>query len=253
MNVTPAGSPPATIHTAILTVMAAVKNVRKDLEVSTGRSSYKAASEAAFLRALRPQLIENGIHVYVAHYSDPTHEVYTTSGGSSMNRVTVMAEVVLHHEPSGTVIIVMALGEGADSGDKASNKAMTGALKYALRQTFLIETGDDPDVSSSDRQQRRSEPATPEKFTPPDWWGDFVQERKEKGLVEAVAQVLDHPKTMREALMLIEAAGGANKVLSRAADLKAAGIVETKAERPKTAAVPVPGAVAQEYQEGSDD
>ena len=35
------------------------------------------------------------------------------------------------------------------SVNKAIYKAMTGAFKYALRQTFIIETGDDPDKTPS--------------------------------------------------------------------------------------------------------
>ena len=50
--------------------------------------------------------------------------------------------------------MVKVLGDGADTGDKASYKAMTGAMKYALRQTFVIETGDDPDDTPSDVQER---------------------------------------------------------------------------------------------------
>jgi hypothetical protein len=43
-------------------------------------------------------------------------------------------------------------------GDKATAKAMTGAYKYALRQTFCIETGDDPDKDPSVDQERASKP-----------------------------------------------------------------------------------------------
>jgi hypothetical protein len=39
---------------------------------------------------------------------------------------------------------VRVAGEGADAGDKAPYKAMTGALKYVL-QSFLLSTGDDPE------------------------------------------------------------------------------------------------------------
>ena len=42
-------------------------------------------------------------------------------------------------------ITVKTAGEGLDSGDKAPYKAMTGALKYALLQSFLLATGDDPE------------------------------------------------------------------------------------------------------------
>jgi ERF superfamily len=42
-------------------------------------------------------------------------------------------------------ITVKVAGEGVDAGDKAPYKAMTGALKYALLQSFLLATGDDPE------------------------------------------------------------------------------------------------------------
>ena len=50
----------------------------------------------------------------------------------------------------------MSSGEGSDTGDKASNKALTGAYKYALRQTFCIETGDDPASTPRPRWSARS-------------------------------------------------------------------------------------------------
>ena len=55
-------------------------------------------------------------------------------------------------------IDVTAPGEGADSGDKSGNKANTCAYKYALRQTFVIETGDDPDEEASEKSQRATQP-----------------------------------------------------------------------------------------------
>jgi len=46
---------------------------------------------------------------------------------------------------TGEDITVRIAGEGVDAGDKAPYKAMTGALKYALLQSFLLATGDDPE------------------------------------------------------------------------------------------------------------
>jgi hypothetical protein len=46
-------------------------------------------------------------------------------------------------------ITVRVAGEGVDAGDKAPYKAMTGALKYALLQSFLLATGDDPEDERS--------------------------------------------------------------------------------------------------------
>jgi hypothetical protein len=47
-------------------------------------------------------------------------------------------------------ITVKVAGEGLDAGDKAPYKAMTGALKYALLQSFLLATGDDPEDERAD-------------------------------------------------------------------------------------------------------
>jgi len=51
---------------------------------------------------------------------------------------------------SGEELTVRVAGEGADAGDKAPYKAMTGALKYALLQSFLLATGDDPEDERAD-------------------------------------------------------------------------------------------------------
>jgi hypothetical protein len=61
-----------------------------------------------------------------------------------MQSITLDAIIRFTHAASGTFIEVMSSGEGSDTRDKASNKALTGAYKYAIRRTFCIETGDDP-------------------------------------------------------------------------------------------------------------
>ena len=53
-------------------------------------------------------------------------------------------------------ITVKVAGEGLDAGDKAPYKAMTGALKYALPQSFLLATGDDPENEPAQSQYARS-------------------------------------------------------------------------------------------------
>lgn len=62
-------------------------------------------------------------------------------------------------------IAVPGFGDAVDSGmgDKAVYKAMTGALKYVLLQTFLLEAGDDPEEddleSTVDGTRKASPPA----------------------------------------------------------------------------------------------
>ena len=60
-----------------------------------------------------------------------------------------MARVVMAYTfadvDSGEEVVAKVAGQGLDPGDKAPYKAMTGALKYALLQSFLLATGDDPE------------------------------------------------------------------------------------------------------------
>ena len=55
---------------------------------------------------------------------------------------------------SGECLSSSAIGWGADTQDKAPYKAMTGALKYLLRTTFLIPDELDPENESKEREVR---------------------------------------------------------------------------------------------------
>jgi hypothetical protein len=133
------------IHTAINAIMKDVAYVQKQ---KSGGLNYSFAGEAALISALRPPMVEHGVYMAVVGLADIRRGEYTTAKGSVMQLVDLTATIRFTHAPSGTSIDVVALGSGADTGDKASNKALTGAYKYALRQTFCIETGDDPDNAS---------------------------------------------------------------------------------------------------------
>lgn len=141
------------LYQAINEVMKQVGYVQKQGRVTGGGASYTYAGEADLIAAIRPAMIEAGLAMYPAGVTNLTSEAYTTKSGALMNRVTGIFSFNLAHT-SGEFIAVTTIGEGTDSGDKASYKAMTGAMKYALRQAFVIETGDDPDDTPSDDQHR---------------------------------------------------------------------------------------------------
>jgi hypothetical protein len=65
----------------------------------------------------------------------------------------------------GSSVTTVITGEAMDSGDKATNKAMSVALKYALLQMFLIPTDDmrDPDATTHPEVK----PAATSKSAPP--------------------------------------------------------------------------------------
>jgi hypothetical protein len=66
---------------------------------------------------------------------------------TTWNRRMVVMEYRITSLIDGSELTVQSTGEGLDNSDKASNKAMTSALKYALTQGFMISTSDmnDPD------------------------------------------------------------------------------------------------------------
>jgi hypothetical protein len=63
-------------------------------------------------------------------------------------------------------IEIQTIGEGADTQDKATTKALTAAYKYALLQSFAIgEGGDDGDARSGADDEPASDAATDEELT----------------------------------------------------------------------------------------
>lgn len=154
---------PNELAKAKILVMAKVPYIQKERKQGL---TYTFAGEAAILEKLHPAFREAGLSWAVTGCTLIAQEQYSTKSGAAMNRVIVQATYTLTHAESGQSETVQALGEGSDHGDKATSKAMTSALKYALRQTFLIETGDDPDNTPSDQQERGNHASKPQQARP---------------------------------------------------------------------------------------
>lgn len=137
------------LFTAVNAVMKLVGYIHKDGEVSFSGAKYKYAGEAAVLKAVRPHMVANGLF-----FAPVVSTVLTNQGGCITAQVTYR----LCHI-SGGWMLIQVLGQGADRGDKASNKAMTGAFKYVMRQTLALETGDDPDRDASGKTAQEIEEA----------------------------------------------------------------------------------------------
>jgi hypothetical protein len=170
---------------------------------------YSFASESDLIKTLRPALIAHQITIHPAGIADLRTETYTTSSGTTMNHTIGRFTFHIHHTASDTGLDVEVLGEGADVGDKSANKAMTAAFKYALRQTFVIETGDDPDYTNSAGQARRGNGhwiSRREVFEA--FWGfcgtlDLDEQQVYRAL--DVDSIEDYPGSMRAAKLQLEA------------------------------------------------
>lgn len=187
------GSPTGGIHAAIAQVYSKVGYVQKTGQMTAGPARYSYAGERDFIEAIRPELVAAGIYMHVNRVREVKHEVLPTKNGTT-NRVTLIGTVRFAHT-DGSFIECEATGEGMDTGDKASGKAMTNMFKYALRQTFCIETGDDPDDTPSEefrreqpKQERRPEPEQPREQKPAgnvDAWKKMTDLMKEEQVGKA--------------------------------------------------------------------
>lgn len=89
----------------------------------------------------------------------------TNAKGTALFYVTVEAEFDVVAAEDGSKHTIRTFGEAMDSGDKATNKAMSAAYKYAVMQAFAIPTEGDNDADTTThevaaRQQPQRQQAT---------------------------------------------------------------------------------------------
>jgi hypothetical protein len=117
---------------------------------------YKYLGEEQVTAELHPAMAEAGLIVFPSSMETIENGSYQTKGGSTMFNVTLKTTYRFQDTETDSFVDVVVYGQGSDTGDKAYNKAMTACYKYALRQTFVISTGDDPDKESP--QEAKAQP-----------------------------------------------------------------------------------------------
>lgn len=118
--------------------------------------NYRAISESSILETLNPILKENDLAYFVEVVSSDLKIEKINSGQDQAGNViqtlvfiaTVHVRLVLNWQ--GEIGQFEGIGMGVDSGDKATGKAFTGAVKYALLKGFRLQYSDDPDAQASE-------------------------------------------------------------------------------------------------------
>ena len=98
-----------------------------------------------FVNALYPALTKHGVFMTprAISYTSELKDVVRGSGKTGVDKhVSIMMEYDFFAEDGSKVTVGPIPAEGLDSGDKATNKALSAALKYALIQTFSVPTTD---------------------------------------------------------------------------------------------------------------
>lgn len=98
--------------------------------------------------ALSPLLAAHGLVIIPRVISRECIEGQTKRG-DPLFRVTVHAEFDFVSAEDGSIHTAATYGEAMDSADKATNKAMSAAYKYAAFMTFAIPTEGDNDADAS--------------------------------------------------------------------------------------------------------
>jgi hypothetical protein len=136
-------------------VYKAINNVQADLSVlgitkdrrNMQGSGYNFRGIDDVYNTIAPLLAKHGLCILPRVLSRECVERVSQKGGA-LFYVTVDAEFDFVSAEDGTKHTVKTFGEAMDSGDKATNKAMSAAYKYACFQAFSIPTESDNDADA---------------------------------------------------------------------------------------------------------
>jgi hypothetical protein len=164
-----AAATPKGLHAKLAEVMAEADRIPKNGKYQgQGAFAYVLVGDAA--DAIRGALGTRGVSMLPTSVEIIGEAEHETRSGGTMTTLSIRTTWTLTDSETGQVAVIQSIGTGADSGDKASPKAQTNAMKYALLMGFLLSTGDDPEqADTSDRKARRGaaqepdeKPAAPE-------------------------------------------------------------------------------------------
>lgn len=133
-------------HQAAPAVHAAIVAVSHELcELGIGKSQRNKEQGFNFrgiddvINALSPLLVKHKLHItprVLSHKASTS----TSAKGTTWTNVVLEVEFALYSAVDGSRVVGTGIGEGRDSADKATSKAMSIAYKYWCIQAFSIPT-----------------------------------------------------------------------------------------------------------------
>lgn len=142
------------IYQSITKIMEEVPSIGKTQRNKTQGFMYRGIDDV--MNALQPLLAKNKVFI-VPEILEQMREERTTSKGGNLIYSICKIKYKFYAE-DGSSVEAITIGEGMDSGDKATNKAMAIAMKYALFQVFCIPTDEmkDPDSETPEQSTKKS-------------------------------------------------------------------------------------------------
>ena len=153
----PQPTQPTGIYQAMAEILAEIPSIGKGNRNKDQGFNYRGIDDV--YNALHPLLARHKVFMAPTVLSRASEE-RTTKNGGVLQCVTLSVEYRFFHA-DGSSISCTVMGEGRDTSDKATNKAMAAAHKDALLQTFCIPTEDigldDPDAETPEPVQPKQD------------------------------------------------------------------------------------------------
>jgi len=123
------------IYGKILKIMEQVQPVKKGGRVSFKSTNYSYQKAEDMVASIRELMIKEKVIVY------PVGCNYGEGNTHPLTLISMAYRLMAVEDNSFLDVRIPA--QGYDSGDKGVYKALTGAYKYMIKQTFMIESGED--------------------------------------------------------------------------------------------------------------
>lgn len=158
------GSMTQNVYAKIAAVQGELAQIGISKDSENTYDKYKFRGIDAVYNTLAPLLAKHGLTI-LPRMVDRTCEERSSKNGGAMFYVTVTAEFDFVSADDKSIHVVRTYGEAMDRSDKATNKAMSAAYKYAAFMAFAIPTEGDNDADANTpevqpRQQRQSSAPT---------------------------------------------------------------------------------------------
>lgn len=134
------------IYAAICAIIGEVGAIGKNKYNTFHKFAYRGIDDV--MSALQPLFAKHKVFAVPTVLENERSGGMTKAGGLSYQTVTKIKYTF--YAEDGSFVESIVIGEGFDTGDKSSNKALAVAFKYALFQVFCIATEEmkDPDAES---------------------------------------------------------------------------------------------------------
>ena len=146
------------VYEKIAAVTAELSKIGISKDSKNTSQGYAFRGIDAVYGALSPMLSKHGLCI-LPRVTDRQVIERTNKSGTALFYVTLTVEFDFVAAEDGSKHTVITVGEAMDSGDKASNKAMSAAYKYAAFQAFCIPTECDNDADAHTHEVSATDPA----------------------------------------------------------------------------------------------